>query len=844
MSDKDRDILESARSLRRGDQEAYIDRMSSDDAHRDRLRRALAGLDRDSSPELPTIDWARVTRVDGYEILGELGRGAMGVVLLGVQKSPRRQVAIKLLRPEVMNPIRERRFEIEAESLAMLKHPGIAPVFASGRVEIEGRSYPYFAMELVQGESLDRYAKKIDQRLLLGKMISICEAVDHAHRRGIVHRDLKPANILVDESGRARILDFGVAKLADADSDMPNQVGTMGYMSPEQLRGDGDIDGRSDVYALGVILHEMLVGCQPHALSGLTIDDAIRVIEQSPWHASAGSHKLGRELDAIIARAIACDREQRYESPLALAHDIRNYLNTQPVVALNAGRVYRTKKFVERNRGLVAISSLAGLAIVVGVVGVSWQAARATHGWNTARIEQQRAEEALVAAEAQRRRAVAINLYMTNMLTSADPEQSLGSELTVREVLDASSVTLDQEFADQPDINATLRMAMSNTYLNLGEIERAREQAQRMLDVCLDSFGPDDPLTSDAKRTLALVLMELGEYAQAEQLIDEAAVAVASMGNPVEEAKVLSERARIALVAGEQARAIELWEQSEAIMIEQLGPDHPESLTVMNNRGKALKDIGRLAESETLMRHVYETRSRVLGEDHPLTLVALNNLAGSVQKLGRDAEAIAMMREVLERRQRVLGDEHFSTVLSMGNLGAALIEHGDLEEAEPLTRAALAGYQARFGETHSNTLVLKGNLAYLLEDLGQIDEAAALYRETIDARRDAQGGLLPETWAPLNNLAMLLVKNGRAAEAKPMFAELLGMCEAMLPENHYYTAIFRNNFADCLIELGELDAARDAIDRSQPVLEAVFGPDHERVQRSRERMARIEALLK
>lgn len=178
----------------------------------------------------------------------------------------------------------------------------------------------------------------------------------------------------------------------------------------------------------------------------------------------------------------------------------------------------------------------------------------------------------------------------------------------------------------------------------------------------------------------------------------------------------------------------------------------------------------------------------------------------------------------------------------MGNLGAALIEYGDLEEAEPLTRAALDGYRARFGESHSNTLVLKGNLAYLLEDLGQINEAAALYRETIDARRDAQGGLLPETWAPLNNLAMLLVKNGRATEAKPMFAELLGMCEAMLPENHYYTAIFRNNFAECLIELGGLNAARDAIERSQPVLEAVFGREHERVQRSRERMAQIDAV--
>jgi tRNA A-37 threonylcarbamoyl transferase component Bud32 len=409
---------------------------------------------------IPSFDWDEVNQIDGFEILGELGRGAMGVVLLGLQHSPKRQVAIKLLRPEVMNPVRERRFEIEAESLAMLKHPGIAPVFASGRVEIRGRSFPYFAMELVRGEAVDRYAKKIDRRLLLGKMISICEAVDHAHRRGIVHRDLKPANILVDESGRARILDFGVAKLADAEADMSNQVGTMGYMSPEQLRGDADIDGRSDVYALGALLHELLTGRTPYQLSGLTIDDAIRVIEQSPWR-RMGDSTLDRELDAIVAKAIEHDSASRYESALAMGHDIRRYLNDEPVEALGAGRIYRTRKFVVRNRGLVSLSAIAGLAVAVGVAGVSYQAARATRGWNTARVEQQRAEEALAGAESQRRRAVAINLYVINMLTSADPEQSLGSELTVRELLDSSSVTLDQEFVGQPDINATLRMAMS-----------------------------------------------------------------------------------------------------------------------------------------------------------------------------------------------------------------------------------------------------------------------------------------------------------------------------------------------------------------------------------------------
>ena len=788
------------------------------------------------------LDWDTVVSIDGYRVLGELGRGAMGVVLLAEQQSPKRQVALKVLRPDAMTPIRERRFELETESLAMLKHPGIAPVYASGRVELEGRTYPYFAMELVQGESLDRYAKRIDRRLLLGKMISICEAVDAAHRRGILHRDLKPANILVDQGGRARILDFGVAKITGSDTDMPDQVGTLGYMSPEQLRGDPLIDGRCDVYALGVILLELLAGDRPYKLSGLTIDDALRMIEQLPWSGSPPGAGLGRELDAIIARAIATDPEERYESALAMGLDIRRLLNDEPVEAMGASGMYRARKFVKRNRGLVTISSVALIAIAAGVVGVSWQAARATRGWNAARLETQRAEEARVAAEAQRRRAVAINVYMNNMLMSADPEQSLGSELTVRELLDTSALTLDQEFVDQPDINATLRMAMSNTYLSLGEFERARDQAERMLKLCIEELGDDAVLTSDAKRTLALVLMDLGRYNRAEELVEQAAVVIETLDDPVERGKVMSERARIALARGDHDRALDLWTRGEQVLRTHLGPDHRETLTIMNNRGKALKDIGRLAESEELMRRVYEARIRVFGEDHPQTLVAQNILAGTIQKLGRNAEAIAMLREVVERRRRVLGDEHYSTLLAMGNLGAALIAEGEFAEAEPLTRDALAGYSVRFGERDARTLVLKGNLAYLLEDLGQIDEAVELYRETIESRRNGQGGLDPETWAPLNNLAMLLVGNGRAAEAKPMFEELLGMCDTLLPQEHYYTAIFRNNFAACLIELGELDAAHDAIERTQPVLEATFGSEHERVERSRARMARIEAL--
>ena len=777
------------------------------------------------------------------KVLGQLGIGAMGVVLLAEQQSPRRKVALKVLRPEVMNPIREKRFEIETESLAMLKHPGIAPIFASGRADIGGRSHPYFAMELVRGRSLDVYARTVDRRLRLGKMISICEAVDHAHRHGVVHRDLKPANILVDDAGRARILDFGVAKLVGSDPDMPDLVGTMGYMSPEQLRGERAVDGRTDVYSLGVILHEITTGQRPYALEGLTIDDALRVIHNSPRRSAGGANGLGRELNAIIERAMAPDPDDRYESALALGADIRRLLNTRPVRAVGDARGYRARKFISRNRGPVALTLIAVLAIGVGVAGVSWQAARATRGWHQARQEQQRAQEALATAESQRRRAVAINMFMIDMLTSADPESSLGSDLTVREVLDASALTIDREFSDQPDINSGVRMALANTYLSLGEVGAAEIHARRMLAVCQRAFGDDDVQTADAKRTLALVLMEQGELERAGELLDEARIVVDRQGDPVDSAKLLSELGRIAHGQGHHEQALGLWERSEDILRRELGPDSRDALIVMNNRGMTLKDLGRFQESESLMREVYDARVRVFGADHPQTLVALNILAGVIQKQGRDTEAAGMLRRVVETRRRVLGDEHFSTQLAMGNLAVALIRMGQLDEAERLTRTALAGYEQRFGPTHTRTLVLKGNLAYLLEDRGKFDEAAALYRETIDARRDAQGGLDPETWAPMNNLAMLLMTNARASEARPLFEELLAMCESMLPPDHYYTALFRNNYAQCLTDLGDYEGAQTALEQSHPVLVQVFGEGHERVLKSQARIDRLRALM-
>lgn len=776
-------------------------------------------------------------RVGAYRILDELGVGAMGRVYLAEQRQPKRRVALKVVRPEALTPERERRFDLEAESLARLRHPGIATIFEAGRADLHGRPHPFFAMELVQGDLLDDHCRGLETRARLGLMASVCDAVEHAHRRGILHRDLKPANIIVDEDGRAKVLDFGVARTLESEGRVGELVGTVPYMSPEQLSCDPDVDARTDVFALGVILHEVLTGRRPFDTNGMTVDEALDVVSVP---ATLSASDLGRDLAAIVARAIEPDRERRYASAGELAGDLRRFLRGEPVLAVGGGAWYRARKFVGRNRGLVALAGLAGVLLVGGVAGVAWQATRATRGWRQAELETARAEEALGTAEAQRRKAVAVNTFMTNMLTSADPEIALGNELTVRELLDNSAGTVGFELADQPDIEATVRMALTNTYIALGRFDSAETQASAMLALCREKLGPADPMTADAERTLAQVYAETGRYDQAEELVRGAIPVIDGLGDKVESARVRGELARVLHGAGRHEESFALWTQAEKDLAEAVGPNDKNTMVMVHNRGMALKDLGRLAEAELVMRDLVRRRTEAFGPEHPQTLAAEDILAGVIQKQGRDAEAAAMLREVVAGRRRVLGEDHIATLLSMGNLGVTLVRLGEAEEAEELTRSALEAHRRVFGPDHAKTLILQANLAYILEDRGQRDEAAEMYRGLIEARKRSTGGRDPETWAPMNNLAMLYQDMGRYGDARALYEELLAMCDEMLPPGHYYTAIFRNNYGSCLTELGEYDRAREALRVSHAVIASVFGPDHERTKKSAARMADLE----
>jgi tetratricopeptide (TPR) repeat protein/predicted Ser/Thr protein kinase len=847
-----RDIATRAVGLGGAERSRYLDEACGHDAAlRQTVERLLrlqdsvtidgsaSGVDAEESGRMGSgpSEGGRPERVGAYRVLDELGAGAMGRVFLAEQRSPRRQVALKVIRADMMTPERERRFDLEAEALARLRHPGIATIYEAGRAEVDGVVRPFFAMELVRGRTLDQASRDMPASDYLRLMASVCDAVEHAHRRGILHRDLKPANIVVDEEGRARVLDFGVARTLDSEGRAGELVGTVPYMSPEQLGASPDVDTRGGVYALGVILHEVLLHERPHDVSGMTVDEAIEVVREP---ARIDQSALGAELAAIVRKAIAPDREDRYSSAGELGDDIRRFMRSEPVEAFGGGSVYRARKFVRRNPGLAGLGVLAVVLLAGGVTGVTWQAARATRGWHAAEVETQRAEEALVRAEAERRKAVAVNVFMTDMLTSADPENALGREPTVRELLDSAAAVVESGTIGEPEIESVVRMALANTYISLGLFDAAEVQARAMVAIGEAELGELHTMTADARRTLAQVYAELGRYEEADALLERARPVIEALGDPVEIARMKGELARVRHGQGRQEESLALWAEAQEELTRTSGAGDKYTLTMMHNRGMALKDLGRLAESESVLREMYERRRDVMGAKHPQTLAALDVLAAVIQKQGRNAEAAPMLREVVAGRRTMLGDDHIATLLSMGNLGVVLVGLGETDEAEALTRAALEGHRRVFGDDHAKTLILMANLAYMLEEQGRKEEAADLYREAIEARTRSTGGRDPETWTPMNNLAMLYMDIGRFGEARAMFEELLGMCDAMLPEGHYYTAIFRNNYGACLTAMGEYDLAIKALRASHGPILATFGPDHERTRRSLDRLAEAE----
>ncbi len=766
----------------------------------------------------PIPSWNLPSTVGPFRIRELLGEGGMGVVYLAEQCEPvQRQLAVKVVRADLTADGVRERFDAERQALARLSHPYIAQIYEAGATD---QGFPYFAMELISGEPItgycDRKLMSIEERLKL--FIQVCQGVQHAHQRGIIHRDLKPSNILVTEvEGRPvpKLIDFGIAKAVERPlTDVSHltglsAVGTPAYMSPESLGaidGSPDVDTRTDVYALGILLFELLVGVRPFEshrsnmaqvmvriatedaprpstrFSSLAQEDKEEVADQRQVSSSLLQRHMAGDLDWIAGKAIRRNREERYDSATELAADLGRHLDDRPVEASPPSVTYLAKKFVKRHRGGVAAAAAGLLILIAFAVMMTVQAGR-------------------IAAEAEAKGLV--SEFLKDLFSVSDPGEARGNSITARELLDKGAEKIEGTLEDQPEIRAELMDTMGDVYRRLGLYPAAEPLLKQALAERKRVLGKNNMQTIASMVKLANVYLNQGRYEDAEPLYLEA----------VDKRK------------------------------HTLGEDHPDTLSSINNLAALYWSQGRFAEAEPLFVEILEIRRRMLGNDGKQTINSMNNLAIVYWNQGRISDAEPLYVEALEARKRVLGDDHPDTLSSMNNLAVLYQGQNRYVDAEPLLLEALGIQRRVLGDEHPNTLSCKANLAILYQKQGHYADALPLYVEALEKRKQAIGSDHPHTLETMNGLAILYGELGRYAEAEPLFLEALEARKQVLGDEHQDTLTSGNNLGGLLVSQGRYEEARLLLERTHQARLRVLGDTHSDVGYSHYNLACLASAL-
>ena len=770
----------------------------------------------DASPA-DVVTFPDLGTIGRYRLLNQLGEGGMGQVWLAEQTSPVvRRVALKLIKAGRYDTSALQRFDLERQSLAIMDHPAIAKVLDADSTP-EGQ--PYFVMEYVPGLPITTYCdqKKLSTRERLALFVKVCEGVQHAHQKAIIHRDLKPSNVLVvevDGKPQPRIIDFGIAKAISQQSTDETNVtrlgstpGTPGYMSPEQTDPSFlDVDTRTDVYSLGVILYQLLTGAMPfdpkqwrskpfyEILRQLREDDPPspsarlsvdhdRTLTVTAEERQTGPRELVSllrgDLDWIALKALERDRTRRYGTPSELAADILHYLKNEPVVARPASSAYRLQKYVRRHR--VAVTAAAGLALLLAGFGV-------TEFLQVRRVSRERD------------RANRITDFMVGMFKVSDPNETRGNSVTAREILDRASHDINTGLAKDPEVQSDLMYTMAETYVNLGLFSRAHALAESVLENRHRLLGPNHPKTLESQNQLGWILDREGHDADAEKVVRPA----------------LETERRV------------------------LGPEDPVTLQAMDRLATILERLGNHPEEEKLQRQLVEIETRRLGPENPRTIRAMANLASAVSLEGRTAEAEAMYRNVLALEQRVLGADHPQTIATMHNLANRFDEQGHYAEAEDLYRQTLAIEQRVLGPEHPDTVDTMTTLANCLHyGESRTADAEVLYRKSLEIELRTVGPEHPNTVRTQEGLANVLATEGHYAEAEQMHRKILEVRQRTLGPDHADTLLSRYNLAEAVARQGRFPEAEKLLRETLADQTRVLGPENADTMASEANLAGI-----
>ena len=722
-------------------------------------------------PDLPPP----VGFIGQYRIVRLLGEGGMGVVYEAEQQQPRRAVAVKVIRGgQYVSEETVKRFQREAQALALLKHSGIAAIYESGRTT-DGQHF--FAMELVRGETLSEYARKLTDPAISSSglrsrvlaFLQISEAVNYAHQRGVIHRDLKPSNILVQQTSLPmgtdsfqgppiKILDFGLARITDTDvalttvvTDVGRVQGTLPYMSPEQVRGNPDeIDIRTDVYSLGVVLYELLSGRRPHDLQGAPMHEAARVIveeEPASLRKTLSSGRLDADLETIVHKALEKEPSRRYQSVSALAEDVRRYLSDEPILARPPSASYQLKKLIARHRAGFAFAASVFLLLAAFGIFMTFQANRLAR-------ERDRANRAAQTAEQ-------TASFIVGLFEEADPTRSRGNEIRVREVLDKGAERLENQLQEEPAVRADLQQTLGNVYKVLGLFSKASSLLDSALRTRRAEFGDESLEVADTLISQA----DLSQWSYLDlkeaQVAAQEAVSIRrkALGD---DHLAVAEALRYQGVTSNLRREIGQAEDAlrEALAIErrQLRDGDLRVAETMTFLGVTLSwGLREIREPEPLLRQSLAVKEETLGPDHPSTLLSRLQLAEHLQRKGDFSEAESTYERNLAFVKSVLGPDHFEVRLHTFLLASVVRRTAGIDKAAEILQG-LVGLQVTTG--HPFDMAPLMDLALHRRSRGQFAAARTLYEQARLTRMDTS----PDRAIIEGELASLLIKLGSVEE--------------------------------------------------------------------------------
>ena len=744
-----------------------------------------------------------------YRLLELLGTGGMGEVYKAQQLKPiKREVALKIIKLGMDTNQVMSRFDRERQALAVMDHPNIAQVYDAGSTP-EGR--PYFVMELVRGVPLNVYCDthKLSTKERIDLFITVCQAVQHAHQKGVIHRDLKPSNVIVgvkQNRPAPKIIDFGVAKatghkLTDKTlfTEKGQLIGTPEYMSPEQAEMSGlDIDTRADVYSLGVMLYELLVGVLPfesNALRQAGISEIQRTIrEVDPPRASTRISSLGDtgsriakmrktdipslrrtikgDLDWIVFKAMEKDRVRRYTGASDMAADLQRYLNNEPVTASPPSTLYKARKYVGRHRFGVAAASIILLAMLAGIIGTSLGLIQAK------KAQRQAAQEAKTAEQ--------VSGFLIDLFEISDPNESKGNTITAREILDKGADDIRRELKDQPITRARLMDTMGQVYMNLGLYTKAESLLDESLTLRRTTLGENSVDAAKSLDSLSVLYLEKGEYEKSES---------------------------------NSRQTLEICE-------ERLDPRHLLTADILNNLGNVCRKKANYKEAESIFRRALSIREELLGEEHPDVASCLNNLAIIAYQSGRLEEAEPLFERSIRIYEKKWGGDHPQVVKAVNNLGLLYYRTDRLDKAEARFRRCLTVNEKAYGPDHPNITDNLHNLGLVYNARNQYASAEEVFKRIIRILETAHGLSHPDLSAALDNLAITYCLQERYQEGIPYFEQALENNEKIFGSDHPDLAYNLNNLAATYGRMEQPEKAVDYFKRSLAIREKSLDPDH------------------